>query len=107
MPGVVIQGGHKSHKRIPICNCCVIGLEKQIRKNFEPGDTIGVTFIGDQVAFIFVGIFVDVCNAVLIVDDIFVEDTTSYLPLCDIASVEKGISLDQHVSPITIALDEE
>ena len=107
MPGVVIEGGKKMHRRIPICDCCIEGLEKQIRKNFEPGDNIGVTFIGDQVAFIFVGEFVAVCNAVLTVKDIFLDDTTSYLPLCDIASVEKGINLDQHTSPITISLDEE
>ncbi|MCG8400071.1 MAG: hypothetical protein MJA84_00575 [Firmicutes bacterium] len=108
MPGYVIQAGKSKRFRIPICDCCVEGLEKQIRENFCKNENIGVTFIGDQVAFIFVGRFVDVKNAVLIVKDIFVPDTTSFLPLCDIASVEKGIDAAQaNPNPICISLNEE
>lgn len=107
MPGVVIQGGKKRPIRIPICNCCIEGLEKQIKENFKKNENIGVTFIGDQVAFIFVGKFVAVKNAVLIVKDIFVPETTSFLPLCDIASVEKGILLEGKSNPIRISLEEE
>lgn len=107
MPGVVIEGGKKRPIRIPICNCCVEGLEKQIRENFKKNENIGVTFIGNQVAFIFVGRFVEVKNAVLVVKDIFVPDTLSFLPLCDIASIEKGIALDGNSNPIRISLEEE
>lgn len=103
----MIPEGKSKFKRIPICDCCVEGLEKQIRANFTQDENIGVTFIGDQVAFIFVGRFVEVCNAVLIVEDIFLPETTSYLPLCDIASVEKGIDLQEISNPITISLKEE
>lgn len=77
--------------KLTTCDCCVATLTKLIEKHFEEGDIIGITFIDEGVASIATGVFVDVCNGVVIIDDLLLEDTTSFIPLCDVSSVEKGI----------------
>ncbi|NMH70119.1 hypothetical protein LS684_22630 (plasmid) [Cytobacillus spongiae] len=82
---------HRDHHQVDTCDCCVIGLEKTIREQFRCGDTIGITRLGDVSAGIFVGRFRGLKYSVLEIDDLLVPGTTSFIPLCDIESVEKGI----------------
>ncbi|TMU85070.1 hypothetical protein FGG79_14370 [Bacillus sp. BHET2] len=82
---------HSDHTQVDTCNCCVIGLEKTIRDHFRCGDTIGITRFGDASAGIFVGRFRGLKYSVLEIDDLLVPGTTSFVPLCDIDSVERGL----------------
>lgn len=77
--------------KITTCNCCVNTLTKLICKNFDEGDIIGITFIEGGVASIATGTFVKVADGVVVVDDLLLDDTTSFIPLCDVSSIEKGI----------------
>ncbi|MFP3360727.1 hypothetical protein R0K17_25780, partial [Planococcus sp. SIMBA_143] len=58
---------------------------------FRCGDTIGITIFGEASAGIFVGRFRSLKNSVVEIDDLLVPGTTSFVPLCDIASIEKGL----------------
>ncbi|WP_105618156.1 hypothetical protein [Vallitalea okinawensis] len=90
-----------------ICNCCTESLSRLICEEFKCGDIIGLTFIESGVASIATGRFVDVVGAVVIINDLLLEDTTSYIPLCDVSSVEKGItSLMARNTPTSIKLDQ-
>ena len=92
-------------ENVSICNCCTESLRKLIRENFKKGDIIGLTFIEEGVASIAVGTFVKVLEGAVVVEDLLLEDTTSFVPLCDLSSVEKGIPETQAVnSPIKISL---
>ncbi|MBW3113626.1 MULTISPECIES: hypothetical protein [Bacillaceae] len=82
---------HSDHLQVDTCNCCVIGLEKTIMDQFRCGDTIGITIFGEASAGIFVGRFRSLKNSVVEIDDLLVPGTTSFVPLCDIASIEKGL----------------
>lgn len=82
----------KSCKQEIIVNtACVETLSKFICYNFDEGDIIGLTFVGEGVASIAIGVFVKIFDGVVVVRDLFIEDTTSFIPLCDVSSVEKGI----------------
>lgn len=91
-------------KRITTCTCCVDTLTKLIRKVFRCGDVIGLTFIETGVASIATGIFQEVLDGVVIVKDLLLPDTTSFVSLCDVNSVEKGIVPDQSGSPMSVKL---
>ncbi|WP_432401393.1 hypothetical protein [Wukongibacter sp. M2B1] len=93
------------HKKLLTCDCCTEALSKLIRRNFEVGDIIGLTFIEQGVASIATGIFQKVVDGVVVVKDLLLEDTISYVQLCDVSSVEKGIIETQaSESPISISL---
>lgn len=86
------------------CSCCTESLARLIRCEFRRGDTIGLTFIAQGTAFIFVGTFQALAGTVLVVSNLFVENTTSFIPLCDISSVEVGISAAQATGgPLAVA----
>ncbi|MCA1062786.1 hypothetical protein QTG56_15990 [Rossellomorea sp. AcN35-11] len=86
---------HSGHHQVDTCNCCVIGLEKTIREQFRCGDTIGITRFGDAAAGIFVGRYRGLKYSVVEIDDLLVPGTTSFVPLCDIESVERGIQFQE------------
>ncbi|QFT87223.1 hypothetical protein FIU87_00915 [Bacillus sp. THAF10] len=88
-------------KELTICNCCVKGLAKTILSRFRCGDTIGITFFGEESAGIFIGRFRGLENNVVEIDDLLVPGTTSFVPLCGIGSVEKGLPLQ--VEPLQIS----
>lgn len=78
-------------EKVLTCDCCTEDLSKLIRDNFDRGDIIGLTFIDQGKAAIITGIFIRMVGSVVVVRDLFIEDTFSFVPLCDISSVEKGI----------------
>lgn len=88
-------GSRKRREDVTVCSCCVEDLAKLIRCEFRRGDPIGITFIGDQYAIIFVGIFLALEGVVLVVKDLFLDRTISFIPLCDIASIEMGCALEE------------
>lgn len=95
----------KCHKKkLTVCNCCTESLTKLIKCNFEYGDIIGLTFIESGVASIATGTFVKVVCGVVVVKDLLLEDTTSFIPLCDVSSVEKGIVPDGENKPLSVSL---
>ncbi|UOQ42917.1 hypothetical protein MUN89_13220 [Halobacillus salinarum] len=77
------------------CNCCVTGLAETILKRFRCGDTIGITFFVEGGAGIFIGRFRGLEDHVLEIDDLLVPGTTSFVPLCDIGSIEKGLQFQE------------
>lgn len=92
-------------EKVITCDCCTKSLKKLIHANFENGDIIGLTFIYEGMASIATGRFVKVVGAVVVVKDLLLEDTTSFVPLCDISSVEKGIIATQaSKKPLSISL---
>ncbi|BCB02554.1 hypothetical protein [Bacillus sp. KH172YL63] len=86
---------HSDHQQVDTCNCCVIGLEKTIRDHFRCGDTIGITLFGEAGAGIFIGRFRGLKYSVLEIDDLLVPGTTSFVPLCEVNSVERGIPFQE------------
>ncbi|MDP5276238.1 hypothetical protein [Chengkuizengella axinellae] len=79
-------------KKIQTCDCCIISLKKQIEENFDEFDPIGLTFVGTDVLLVAVGTFIAVRDEVLVARNIFNipgTESTSYIPLCDLLSVDK------------------
>ncbi|NBI29153.1 hypothetical protein [Chengkuizengella marina] len=79
-------------KKIQDCNCCTTSLKKAIEENFDQFDLIGLTFFGGVNIAVAVGIFIDVRDEVLVARNIFNipgTESTSFIPLCDILSVDK------------------
>lgn len=97
-------------KKVLTCDCCTEGLRKAICENFCPGDYIGLTFIEQGTASIAIGMFKSVKSGVVEVDDLLVDGTTSYVSLCDVNSIEKGITPQdkdkESNSTISVPLDE-
>lgn len=92
-------------EKVLTCNCSTSALMRLIRTNFKKGDIIGLTFIYEGVASIATGIFEKIVGGVVVVNDLLLEDTTSYIPLYDVSSVEKGIIETQaSKGPISISL---
>ncbi|WLR48134.1 hypothetical protein LC065_02350 [Halobacillus litoralis] len=85
----------KDENSVNVCSCCVTGLEKMIKKHFRCGDTIGITFFGEKVAAIYIGRFRGLENSVIEVEDLLVPGTTSFVPLCDVDSIERGIAFQE------------
>ncbi|MCA1022876.1 hypothetical protein [Halobacillus litoralis] len=83
------------------CSCCVTGLANIITNRFRCGDTIGVTFFVEEGAGIFVGGYRGLEDYVLEIDDLLVPGTTSFIPLCDIGIVEKGLPLQEEPMQIS------
>ena len=95
-------------EEIITCDCCTEALRKLICSNFEKCDIIGLTFIEQGVASIATGMFVSVVGGVVVVKNLLLEDTTSFVPLCDVSSVEKGITETQASnSPVSISLTKQ
>ena len=67
----------------------VLALARLIRREFRKGDPIGITFVGTP--FLFFGIFKDIVGDVLVIKNLFYEDTISFVPLEEVASVTAGI----------------
>jgi hypothetical protein len=88
-------------KDVTTCNCCVTGLAKTILNRFRCGDTIGITFFVEEGAGIFVGRFRGLENHVLEIDDLLVPGTTSFVPLCSVGSVEKGLLFQEEPMQIS------
>lgn len=86
------------------CDCCTATLSKIIRKEFKKGDIIGITFIEQGTASIASGFFQKIIGTVVVVKDLLVENTTSFVPLCDVDSIEKGLTLDQCKPTIKVSL---
>jgi len=87
-----------------VCSCCTESLARLIRREFRRGDPIGITFVEQGVATIFLGMFLDLSGTVLVVNDLFLEDTVSFIPLCDISSIEMGCALvNASDGPMTVA----
>ena len=87
-----------------VCSCCTESLARLIRREFRRGDPIGVTFVEQGVATVFVGIFLDLSGTVLVIRDLFLDDLISFIPLCDISSIEAGCALSNSgSSPMTVA----
>ena len=64
-----------------------------------------MTFIDQGTASIATGIFEKVVDCVIVVNDLLLEDTTSFVPLNDVSSVEKGITQTQAVNgPLSVSL---
>lgn len=78
-----------------VCTCCTESLAKLIRCEFRRGDTIGLTYIDQGVASIATGVFQALAGYVVVVNDLLVAGTTSFVPLCDISSVELGLPAAQ------------
>ncbi|NDI37103.1 hypothetical protein [Chengkuizengella sediminis] len=79
-------------KKIQDCNCCTTSLKKAIEENFDQFDLIGITFVGTDVLLVAIGTFIDVRDEVLVVRNIFNipgTESTSFIPLCDLLSVDK------------------
>ncbi|MEC3884780.1 hypothetical protein GLW00_13160 [Halobacillus litoralis] len=93
------------HNDATTCNCCVTGLAHIISSRFCCGDTIGITFFVDEGAGIFTGRFRSLENYVLEIEDLLVPGTTSFVPLCDIGSIEKGLPLQEQ--PLQISKKKE
>ncbi len=92
-------------KKKIITSSCTYVLSKLIRANFSCGDIIGLTFIEDGVASIATGIFQKIVGPVVVVKDLLLEDTTSFVPLCDVSSVEKGIIGNGSSQPLSVKLN--
>lgn len=93
------------YEKIVTCDCCTESLRKLICTNFKKGDIIGLTFIEQGVASIATGRFIKIDGGVVVVKDLLLDDTTSFVPLCDVSSVEKGITTTQASNnPISISL---
>jgi len=87
-----------------VCSCCTESLARLIRREFRRGDPIGITFVEQGVATVFVGIFLDLSGTVLVIRDLFLDDLISFIPLCDISSIEAGCALSNSgSSPMTVA----
>ncbi|KGX92082.1 hypothetical protein N781_03070 [Pontibacillus halophilus JSM 076056 = DSM 19796] len=74
--------------------CDIASLARFIEDNFCCADTIGLTFIEQGTASIATGQYVEVRDAVVVVKNLLRENTTSYVPLSKVDSVEKGPGLD-------------
>ncbi|MFS1511439.1 hypothetical protein VQL36_03235 [Chengkuizengella sp. SCS-71B] len=87
-------------KKIQDCNCCTTSLKKAIEENFDEFDLIGITFVGTDVLLVAIGTFIAVRGEVLVARNIFNipgTESTSYIPLCDILSIDK---LDNPPAPL-------
>lgn len=85
-------------------NSCTRTLSKFVYANFNEGDIIGLTFINEGIASIATGIFVKIIGEVVVVKDLLLKDTTSLIPLCDVSSVEKGITSNTRNKPLSVNL---
>ncbi|MFC0524549.1 hypothetical protein ACFFGV_13315 [Pontibacillus salicampi] len=85
--------GYSHHKKTETtsCDCCITGLAKVIHTRFSCGDVIGITFFQEEGAGIFIGRFRGLKHEVLEIEDLLVPGTTSFVPLCSVGSVEKGL----------------
>jgi hypothetical protein len=79
--------GERHGKRNDLADSAV--LARLIRCEFRKGDPIGITF--EDLPFLFVGIFKDIVGDVLVIKDLFLEDTISFVPLDELSSVTAGI----------------
>ncbi len=77
-------------------------LAKMIKANFEKGDIIGLTFINEGTAAIAQGIFMAVIETVVVVKDLLLEGTMSFIPLSDVNSIEKGIEPDNTITSVEL-----
>lgn len=94
---------HKPDDDPVVCDCCTESLAKLIRRELRRGDPIGITYVENGVATIFVGIFLDLVGSVVVVRDLFLDDLISFVSLCGVSSVEIGCALsDSDNSPLRI-----
>jgi|GEM_PF-6878165 len=80
----------------------VQSLARLIRRELRKGDIIGVTFLVEGTAVVFVGQYQALEGYVLVVKNLFIDHTTSFVPLSDIASIEIGCGLRQAAEPIRL-----
>lgn len=89
---------------ITTCNCCTENLARLIKCEFRRGDPIGITFVGEGSAFIFVGVFLALEGTILVISDLFIDKTISFIPLCSVDSIEMGCALANNTgSPMVVA----
>ena len=78
--------------RVSVCDCCVEALASLIKNTFMIGDIIGLTYIEQGVASVAYGTFLKIKGTVVVIDEFLLPGTTSYVPLCKVDSVERGIT---------------
>lgn len=77
-------------------------LARLIRRELRKGDIIGVTFLVDGNAVIFTGRYRALEGYVLVVENLFIDHTFSFIPLSDITSIEIGCGLRQADDPVRL-----
>ncbi len=89
------------------CDCCTESLIRIIQYEFVTSDIIGLTYIEQGVASVAYGTFIRLVGSVVVIDEFLLPGTTSFVPLCKVDSVEKGITtaLADSKGPLSVSLN--